>query len=150
MDTAELARQAAERIVGSYDGWESPSPGFQRATAIIADVFGPEIDRLTAEIESLKSDILGITTYAGKQNNALQARVAELEKERAEEAEADVRGLRRLLKDIAAPYDCGCKPCTGQCRSREALEITIDAFRDEAVEALARTAHYEEQTDDRE
>lgn len=46
--------------------------------------------------------------------------------------------LRDVLKKIAAPMDCGCVPCRGQCRSAEALQIEIDAIKDMASEALAR------------
>lgn len=47
--------------------------------------------------------------------------------------------LRRALSDIARPGDCGCRPCRGQCRTKEALEIDIDGLRTIAREALAQS-----------
>ena len=41
----------------------------------------------------------------------------------------------KALKRIAAPRECGCRPCVGQCRSAEALEIENEGLRD-----IARTA----------
>ncbi len=42
----------------------------------------------------------------------------------------------QALKDIAAPPDCGCSPCVGQCRSKTSLEIENEAMRETAAEAL--------------
>lgn len=47
-----------------------------------------------------------------------------------------VAKLEAALRDIAAPQDCGCCPCTGACLSQEALGIVLDEFRDIATEAL--------------
>lgn len=51
-------------------------------------------------------------------------------------AEASLAEALEALKRIAAPPSCGCVPCVGQCRSREALEVTLDGIRDEATAAL--------------
>ena len=48
-------------------------------------------------------------------------------------AEARLLGA---LEKIAAD-NCGCSPCTGQCRSADSLRITVDAMRDIAHEALS-------------
>lgn len=50
---------------------------------------------------------------------------------------ARVVRLETALKRIARPHDCGCKPCTGQCMSEEALKITLDEIRNIAREALS-------------
>lgn len=42
------------------------------------------------------------------------------------------------LQRIAKPHDCGCRPCTGQCLSQEALQIYIDEFRDIARATVAK------------
>jgi hypothetical protein len=44
--------------------------------------------------------------------------------------------LLEALGNISSPHDCGCKPCTGQCRSQEALAITLDEIRCIATEAI--------------
>lgn len=44
--------------------------------------------------------------------------------------------LLAALENIGRPHDCGCKPCTGQCRSQEALAITLDEIRCIATEAI--------------
>jgi hypothetical protein len=44
--------------------------------------------------------------------------------------------LTVALTQISQPSDCGCKPCTGQCRSEESLSIELDAIRDIARAAL--------------
>lgn len=44
--------------------------------------------------------------------------------------------LRATLTELAAPMDCGCVPCTGQCRSREALEVEVDGMKETAREAF--------------
>lgn len=41
------------------------------------------------------------------------------------------------LRTIARPLECGCKPCTGQCRSQEALLAHIEALQDIAEQALS-------------
>lgn len=45
--------------------------------------------------------------------------------------------LLAALTKIAAPDACGCQPCTGQCRSQEALEVTLGEIRDVARAAIA-------------
>lgn len=52
--------------------------------------------------------------------------------------EGEVERLRGALERIAAPHDCGCKPCTSTCRSDLALQITVEAMREEASEALTK------------
>jgi plasmid stabilization system protein ParE len=47
-----------------------------------------------------------------------------------------VRRLTEALERISRPPDCGCVPCTGDCRGLEALEIETDAHRDIARAAL--------------
>lgn len=49
--------------------------------------------------------------------------------------------MRKALTRIAtAGTECGCKPCTGQCRSKEALEYVLDEVRETARAALATPA----------
>lgn len=50
-----------------------------------------------------------------------------------ERVRAAAPDLLKALERIARPHDCGCVPCTGQCRSQIALEITV-----EEMQALAR------------
>lgn len=45
--------------------------------------------------------------------------------------------LLAALERIARPHDCGCKPCTGDCVSQTALQITVDEIRDLARAAIA-------------
>lgn len=49
--------------------------------------------------------------------------------------ESETRAVKALRR-IAEQPSCGCVPCTGQCRSQEALAIELDAIRDIAREAL--------------
>ena len=49
---------------------------------------------------------------------------------------ATIRELRGALERISRSHDCGCRPCTGQCLSPTALEITVDTMRDIATTAL--------------
>lgn len=49
-------------------------------------------------------------------------------------AAEDAARMREALRRIAAPPDCGCKPCLGQCRS---LDSENEGMRDEARAALA-------------
>ena len=46
--------------------------------------------------------------------------------------------LLAVLERIARPLDCGCVPCTGQCRSQEALSIIIEEMQDDARDAIAK------------
>lgn len=50
---------------------------------------------------------------------------------------AENQKLRAALLRIEKPHDCGCKPCTGQCRNVEAMAIYLDEARDIARAALA-------------
>lgn len=45
--------------------------------------------------------------------------------------------LREALKRIAEPMDCGCKPCHGSCRGKEALEWRLEDIQEIALKALA-------------
>ena len=85
----------------------------------------------------------------------LKARLAEVEGQRAElasklshlvdslkhaeartlDAEASIAVLEKALERIAVLPECGCKPCTGQCRSQAVLLIELEEIR-----ALARVA----------
>lgn len=49
----------------------------------------------------------------------------------------EVQRLRSALIRIAQPSSCGCQPCTGQCRSQEAIQIEIDGIREAAGAALS-------------
>ena len=40
------------------------------------------------------------------------------------------------LERISRSHDCGCRPCTGQCLSPTALQITVETMRDIANTAL--------------
>lgn len=55
-------------------------------------------------------------------------------------AEARIAVLEKTLGRIAVLPECGCKPCTGQCRSQAVLLIELEEIR-----ALARTALAAEQ-----
>ena len=46
--------------------------------------------------------------------------------------------MAKALHRIDQPRDCGCRPCTGQCTSREALLIEIDEIKDIARSAYKR------------
>lgn len=46
--------------------------------------------------------------------------------------------LLKALERIARPMDCGCKPCTGQCSSREALLAELEACYEYASDAIAK------------
>lgn len=56
---------------------------------------------------------------------------------RALAAEARVVVLEKTLGRIAVLPDCGCKPCTGQCRSQAVLLIELEEIRALAAVALA-------------
>lgn len=45
--------------------------------------------------------------------------------------------LAAALARIAAPLDCGCNPCRGQCQSELALKLIIEGLQDIATEALS-------------
>lgn len=45
--------------------------------------------------------------------------------------------LLEALERIAAPLDCGCVPCRGQCRSQYALQIELEERQDIARAAIA-------------
>lgn len=49
-----------------------------------------------------------------------------------------VGALTDALERIAAPHDCGCKPCTGTCRNQLALEIAIEEIQELARAAIAK------------
>lgn len=44
--------------------------------------------------------------------------------------------LVEALGAIASPLDCGCVPCTGQCRSQLPLELEVEGRQDIARDAL--------------
>lgn len=44
--------------------------------------------------------------------------------------------LVEALKRIATPFECGCWPCTGQCRTPEMLDIDLSGLREIAGEPL--------------
>jgi hypothetical protein len=56
-------------------------------------------------------------------------------KKRTHIAAPDV-SLIALLKKIAAPINCGCVPCRGQCSSKEALEIELEGRKYLALQAI--------------
>lgn len=51
----------------------------------------------------------------------------------------EVERLREALGRIAAPLDCGCRPCRGSCRSETALSIELEERQDVARQALGET-----------
>lgn len=58
------------------------------------------------------------------------------------ELRAFIGTLLQTLRDIAAPLDCGCKPCTGDCRSQPALEIELEARMECAQDAIKKAEAY--------
>lgn len=50
---------------------------------------------------------------------------------------ASAPALLEALERIAAPLDCGCVPCRGQCRSQYALRIELEERQDIALAAIA-------------
>lgn len=65
----------------------------------------------------------------------LASDVASLTAER-DSLKAEVARLKRALKRIAEPIQCGCKPCTDACRSPVALEAELEGRQDIARNAL--------------
>lgn len=57
-------------------------------------------------------------------------------KQRLTDAEKRAAVMEKALTRIAREHDCGCWPCTGSCVSQTALEITVEAMRDIASDAL--------------
>lgn len=55
----------------------------------------------------------------------------------AADIECEREELKDVLEKIAAPHACGCKPCTGQCLSQDAMRIDLDEIRDMARAAIA-------------
>jgi hypothetical protein len=49
---------------------------------------------------------------------------------------AELERLRAALKRIAAPQECGCRPCVGQCLADESAKIELEGIRDLAAAAL--------------
>lgn len=59
--------------------------------------------------------------------------------EALEALEAQNKMMAEALKRIAEyTHECGCVPCRDQCRSKEALQVTLDCLIDDAREALAQ------------
>jgi hypothetical protein len=54
------------------------------------------------------------------------------------EALENLEVAKAALREIAAGIDCGCVPCTGQCRSQSALSVELEVRQDVAIAALAR------------
>lgn len=55
-----------------------------------------------------------------------------------ERVRAAAPDLLAALERIASPHDCGCVPCTGQCRSQIALEIAVEEMQGLARAAIAK------------
>jgi hypothetical protein len=55
--------------------------------------------------------------------------------------------LMAALEKIAQPLDCGCKPCTGQCRSEYSLGIELEERREIARNALSTSSQVREVLD---
>lgn len=53
-----------------------------------------------------------------------------------ESLRAENQRMRSALERIAAGRDCGCRPCTGDCTSRDALLAELDGLRDVARKAV--------------
>ncbi len=66
---------------------------------------------------------------------ALRAELAAA-KEEAGRRNVEIARLREYLRRIAAPIECGCVPCTGQCRGTEAKAIYFEEAQDMARAAL--------------
>lgn len=100
-----------------------------------------EISRLTARVAEVETEVLvaALSDKLDEAGSPLSWR------ERAETAEAALRErderigeLEKALQRLAEYPDCGCVPCTGQCRSESALQIELDARIDYAREALTQ------------
>lgn len=46
--------------------------------------------------------------------------------------------LLKALERISREHDCGCVPCVGSCRSKEALEIAVEEIQEIARAAIAK------------
>lgn len=76
-----------------------------------------------------------LETGAGINTHETMLRVSKRWCARAHAAEARVAVLEKALERIAVLPDCGCKPCTGQCRSQAVLLIELEEIR--ALAAVA-------------
>lgn len=84
-------------------------------------------DKLEAQVTANGGDIV-IASYnslieQGEANACLMAAAPE---------------LLKALERIAREHDCGCAPCVGSCRSKEALEITVEEIQEIARAAIAK------------
>ena len=52
------------------------------------------------------------------------------------EASERIKVLEDALERLSRPLACGCKPCTGDCRSKTALEAELEGRIDFARAAL--------------
>lgn len=85
------------------------------------------VDKLEAEVTADGGDIV-IASYnslieQGEANACLMAAAPE---------------LLKALERIAREHDCGCVPCVGSCRSKEALEIAAEEIQEIARAAIAK------------
>ena len=65
--------------------------------------------------------------------NVKKRKELELEQIKANER---IKVLEDALKRLSSPLACGCKPCTGDCRSKTALEAELEGRIDFARAAL--------------
>jgi hypothetical protein len=49
-----------------------------------------------------------------------------------------IEEAKEVLERLGRSRDCGCRPCTGQCTSNEALLIEAEEMRDTARALLSR------------
>lgn len=133
---AALAREAALRE--ELNGYEPASSGTasKRARWLlnIQDAIKYGLPKhLVGRLNNTAKEIQNSIKYGGTkrlrdENEALQQRLTDAEKRSAI--------MEKALTRIAREHDCGCWPCTGSCVSQTALEITVEAMREIASDAL--------------
>ena len=74
-------------------------------------------------------DYLGQTTARGSKEMREAAKAIR-------DKDAEIAKMRKALMRISNHVDCGCVPCTGNCRNIEALKIELKARQEEARAAL--------------
>ena len=90
-------------------------------------------DRLAAELAKSKRQIEILEAAVDWKNHVNEAMVSNLKSVRD-----DLAAAVEVLRKIAAPISCGCKPCTGDCTSESAAKIILEEIQSESRAFLAR------------